>query len=339
MEEGKLYELISRYLAGEITPEEEGDLNAWTEKSEDNRETLEQYQQLWEMTETPELPFQPNPERAWENILPQLDEEESTGSGNPVIRRLPFWSRAAAILLIVSLAYVLVQQWNGSDDTGWVVHATGDQQLELLLPDQTQITLNANSHLRYLKDFDTRQVKLEGEAFFDVAHDENKPFTILTGETQTTVLGTAFNLRAYPGEQTVELTMERGKVEFTRIDQPEENVVLESEERAVFSKPQQEIRKLTTSTDNAFSWKEHALYFNDTPLAEIIIDLERYFYVDIELSSEELGNCVFTGDYQQPNLEHIIIGLEIALGLEVQREAELIVFSGDGCIITDTSSF
>ena len=260
-----------------------------------------------------------------------MTDDEPGGSADYLIRRLPLWSRAAAILLLFSVAYILIQQWTGAGNADWVVHAAGDQQLELVLPDQSRITLNANSHLSYLKAFDPRQVKLEGEAYFDVSHNEEKPFTILTGETQTTVLGTAFNLRAYPDEQTVELTMERGKVEFTRLDQPEEIVILTSKERAVFSKPQQEIRKLTSPDSNAFSWKERALYFSDTPLSEIVKDLERYFHVDIELSSQGLGNCPFTGDYQQPESSQIITVLEIALDLEVQHQGDRIVFSGNGC--------
>lgn len=152
----------------------------------------------------------------------------------------------------------------------------------LLLEDSTQVWLNAASSLEFPDQFDKqkREVYLSGEAFFDVRHAEKVPFVIHTGGVSITVLGTAFNVKAYPSGQ-VTVAVSRGKVKVTRPDGWEtilekgEQVKLETNRKTVTEKP--------ISVSDVAAWQQGYLVFDDEPLADIIADMERIYNVSISL--------------------------------------------------------
>ena len=194
----------------------------------------------------------------------------------------------------------------------------GERQA-VTLPDGTQVWLNETSEITYEGRGDERFVAFSGEAYFDVATDSLRPFRIHTVDAVTTVLGTAFNLRAYPEEETVELSVTEGKVAMKtqRLDQGEsstevvaqpQEVVIAAGEEAVLTRADAKIAEKVVEANNSMAWKERKLSFPDTPLSEVIVTLERYFDAEIILENPALAKCkVDLGDFLDPELNDIIL--------------------------------
>ncbi len=168
------------------------------------------------------------------------------------------------------------------------------------LPDGTAVVLNADSRLDYDPEFTgrLREVKLTGEAFFDVVHNKKRPFVIHAGKANIRVLGTVLNVRNYPGERYMETSLIKGKVEVTFRDQPGKKIIMKPSQKLVIpsaelqlvpsrkvANPSEEKPVLTNVTmerDSSVaetSWTTNKLVFINRPLSEITGELERQFNV------------------------------------------------------------
>ncbi len=170
------------------------------------------------------------------------------------------------------------------------------QSSKVTLPDGTTAWLNAESQLTYSTAFGQnshRAVNLQGEAFFDVTRDSLKPFTVLTDQIEVKVLGTSFNLEAYPGEAVV-TTLVEGKVE---LNNPKGTKLLEMKpgEQAILSLHPREIDIREVDTQYYASWKDGYIIFNNIRLEEIAPKLERFYNVDIELQNNRAKNTRING--------------------------------------------
>lgn len=182
----------------------------------------------------------------------------------------------------------------------------------LILPDSSSVILNAGSRLRYPKDFgvETRNVQLVGEAVFDVYHDPNRPFTVSTNELKVQVLGTRFNLRAYPKDKTVETTLIHGKVEvYPKKALP---VVLKPAQKAVFDIRAKKITVEETVTDQEEAWRHGQMVFNRTPLEQVVGDFERYYNKKIKIQSQNLFAYEYTGSFDNLSFEDAMRLLSIS---------------------------
>lgn len=158
----------------------------------------------------------------------------------------------------------------------------------LLLPDSTQVWLNAASTLEFPKTFDKkkRQVFLKGEAYFDVKHAEDIPFVIYTGSVSTEVLGTAFNIKAYPDLEKITVSVNRGKVK----------VNYENKQVAMLTKGQQvsidrkikKVQEKKVKEDESSPWQQGKLMYDDYSMADIVSDLQRIYDVNIDITSPQV---------------------------------------------------
>jgi transmembrane sensor len=194
------------------------------------------------------------------------------------------------------------------------------------LPDGTQVWLNADSKISYAENFigSSREVKLTGEAYFDVAHDSLHPFIIHTGKASIRVLGTAFNVRNYPQDDKLETTLMRGKIEVTITDRPEVKLIMKPLEKLVLSKTtgltepvntrQNNNDILLTSvtytgTDSAVaetSWLDDKLVFINQPLAKIAEELQRYYSVAISFEDPLVKEYRYTGTFNDVSIEKVM---------------------------------
>ncbi|MBE0674247.1 MAG: DUF4974 domain-containing protein, partial [Bacteroidales bacterium] len=146
-------------------------------------------------------------------------------------------------------------------------------------------------------------VTLKGEAWFDVTHDQKHPFIISAGELSLTVLGTSFNVNAYPDEDYVEVVLDRGKVSVTRPGQKNPNMVNPSE-RLLYHEGN--ITMNSTDPLKYLSWKEGKLMFRGDSMAEVARRLERWYNVNVELQGSEIENYSFRGTFVDDNLEEVL---------------------------------
>ena len=318
MEDETYIDLIAKYLSGNITPTEKQELMAWVETSEANRAFFEESLQLWGISDNyVEEPFEADLNVAWTTMYKKLPKEEvqfetkeisTTKKTAKVFSLAPLLRVAVAACLILGAGYWWYAQEEEPTPTFVAINTGEDERKEVALPDGSTVWLNENTTLTYDSIFSNRFVQLEGEAFFDVARQETNPFRIESGETVTTVLGTKFNVRAYPEEKDVEVTVESGKVAFNKeAEQQKKAVILNKGNSGIYSKKEKEVRKVEKQIVNANAWKTRSLGFESDKYSEVIPSLERFYDIEIEVKNEAILNCVFTfGREANPNLEKII---------------------------------
>ena len=211
-----------------------------------------------------------------------------------------------------------------------IITPVGTTQI-ITLPDGTTVYLNADTHLSFEKGFlgNTRQVKLEGEAFFEVARNPNKPFFIHTGKLTTQVLGTRFNVKAYQGEENIEVAVVSGKV---NVNDSLSALDLLPNQKAVYRlSGRQLIRENIADAKTYKAWTEGNLIFEDKTLPEIISVLNRRYGVKISLSNPQLNNCTLNAQFNQEPLEKVLEKLCLYIGARYKKTGNQILLNGKGC--------
>jgi len=177
----------------------------------------------------------------------------------------------------------------------------------LLLPDSTQVWLNASSTLEFPEQFDgkLREVTLSGEAYFDVKHAQDIPFVIHTGQVATTVLGTAFNIKAYPGFKDIIVSVSRGKVKVTRGDQLLATLT-KGQQVKVGSESDDITKKQIDETDVA-AWQKGKLVYDDERFEEIVTNLKQIYNADVIIENQNVQNLrVSTTFSRETGIQHAL---------------------------------
>ena len=175
------------------------------------------------------------------------------------------------------------------------------------LPDGSTVILNAGSTLEYPQAFDgdVREVTLRGEGFFDIQHDVEKPFVVHTGKVKTTVLGTAFNIRAYPYQSDITVTVKRGKVRVS--DDKQIFGIVNPDQQITFNKNQELVQQKAVDSHEVISWVERDIYFEDITIGQAVNQLEKRFGVTINLKNHDIDNCKFTATFvREEDIEQIL---------------------------------
>ena len=166
-------------------------------------------------------------------------------------------------------------------------------EYHLVLSDGTRVWMNARSRLVYPVAFgDTREVELEGEAYFEVTRDENRPFIVHAGQVAVKVLGTEFNVSNYPENKDVQTTLVKGKVQVT-LSEDMDGYILNPGEQAVYNKESGEVTVANVDVSYVTAWREGRLRFRDRPLKEIMDFISRWYDVDVEYEDESVKNYLF----------------------------------------------
>jgi transmembrane sensor len=314
----KYLALLAKVLTKNASSEEKQDLDNWTKEKDENNAFAKKVQKTWILTEryAEELPIDTN--AAWAKFEQKIavPTTKTSSSSSKIIEIFKTWQAAAAVLLI-TLSVWFVYDFNRSRLTE-IATIEGEQK-EIKLPDGSLITLNENSTLAYAPDFNNRVVQLEGEAFFDVAKQVGKTFEILTNTTKTTVLGTSFNIRAYPQDNRIEVAVYTGKVAFETLAKASDKMLLKANEKAVFDGKSNKINKVAASDSNAIAWKTQLLHFDNTSLKDLIEVLERHFDVKIKSENAAILNCHFTGRFEQPQLQQIFDAVAFSTEVEIKK--------------------
>jgi transmembrane sensor len=169
----------------------------------------------------------------------------------------------------------------------------------ILLPDSTQVWLNAGSTLEYPDHFDkkTREVTLSGEAYFDVKHAAEHPFIIHTGQIMTTVMGTAFNINAYSDRSNIKVSVSRGRVKVSRGNQ-QLALLIKNQEIKVSQKENEPAQKIN-NTNSIAEWQQGNMVYDDEKMSEIIADLQRVYNVNIHLRDDKMGHVQVTTRFRR----------------------------------------
>ena len=215
-----------------------------------------------------------------------------------------------------------------------VISAKNQVLQEYVLPDGSTVALNANSKLRFPKEFrsDIREVTIEGEAFFDVKPNPEKPFVINAGNAQVKVLGTSFSVSAYPGNETVEVIVATGKVSVVnRITEQQTEIgelLLVPGEKGTLFALSQKLEKSVNTDPNYLSWKTHDLIFDEVPLGEVIRCLEKTYHIRIDLAEPGLNDLLYEGHFDQKPADFVLDVIRLNFNPELTGGTEHFTLSG-----------
>lgn len=203
------------------------------------------------------------------------------------------------------------------------IRTTGNslQAQTFVLPDSSQVTLNHNTKLKYLKKFDgkVREVKLKGEAFFNVEHMPEKPFIVETNDASLKVLGTSFNVNAYRQNNKVEVYVETGKVAMHSKQNEANMVLLSAGDKATFEKKSELIVKKVALQNNFLAWKTRHIFFESTSLSEVIETLEHTFGLKLNIANDVDINQAITATFNQQEPDYILDVVALTLQLEIKK--------------------
>lgn len=325
--ENRKWELLAKYFANEADSNEILEIESWANESEENRQDFIRNKRLSGKIEFYYRSKRFKTANAWEKICPQLIQNEPVRQLQAKKSTISIFLRYAAVILLLaglgSVGYYLGFKTKNPVIVTQLVSADKQVVREAKLPDGTVVTLNSNTKITYSGQFsgNTREVKIQGEAFFEVVPDPEKPFVITAGHTQIKVLGTSFNVSAYPRSKTVEVVVETGKVQVSEQAQSAK-VVLVPGEKATFDNQTSKVEKTVNNDPNFNSWKTQNLVFDKTPLDKVFSDLEKTYHIEIETSDPKIGQLILTAQFNKKPVEFILDVIRLTFNLELTAEED-----------------
>jgi ferric-dicitrate binding protein FerR (iron transport regulator) len=344
-------DLLISFLGDELSNEEKESVIQWINESEENKNYFHQLKEAWILTSVNHNPYHIQKEKNWNKINDRIRPKQ--------LNLWPRFLRIAAIF-IIAFAVGAVTTWlvRNSEDTEkqltfHEIKVPLGSQTELTLPDGTKVWLNSGSRLSYPGFFkkNNRQVKLEGEAFFEVVTNKKKPFIVDAQGVMVKALGTKFNVKAYKEEDVVRTTLIEGLVTIKNERYNLEEIYLKPNQVASVQKNGKDINlsELDEKGDNEtivaskeglvlkkledprpmVSWKEEEWIIKNQAFDELAKNLERRYDVSIEFEDTELKKFRFTGVIKDESLEQVLQVIHLTTPLEYAINGKHVVFKED----------
>jgi transmembrane sensor len=357
----RLWLLLSRRLSGEATPAESRELQDLLEQSPDKQQLLDILHSYFSahVSEPGAHPVDLEIEQKFCRIIQQAPQRKPAKMANmpPPPAPRPGWAivvsmrrtiwYAASLGGLLFLALGIFHQRQPVANPKGLQPARGGEvvarpgvRTRLLLPDGTQVWLNSNSKLKYSADFNirSREVELEGEAYFDVVKDMQRPFIVHASAIDVRVLGTAFTIKSYPQDETIEATLLKGAIEISGRDNPNQpRIILKPDEKLVLDKhlltalhtPTRSVSAVTAppvrpdisvnpvpanvpdSEKVETAWLYNRLVFNGDSFKELAEKMDRWYNVKIIFRDEELYKYRFGGAFANESLQDALNALQL----------------------------
>ncbi len=336
----RLEDLFDKYVRGNITPEEFTEFWSLVQEMQASDALSTKLTTLWRNWENGTMAGTgPDKSKVFSRIMEKGREREIDFEKiglYPATRRWRMAGVAAAVLAIVTGIYLL---YNGktapaaTSPKSAVQTKSPDYTRNIVLPDGSTVVLHAGSTLDYPAVFPAgrREVSLKGEAYFDVRHDDKKPFIIHTGKVSTTVLGTAFNIRSDSNKITVSVTGGKVRVE----DGKKILAELAPNQQIVYKVPEEAAEKRTVNAEQLVtSWTKQDMVFDGDSFGEIAEVIARRYGVTIRFKNPELAKCLivasFSGTEALENVLEMLCTIRNASYVRMQEGKEIEI-DGKGC--------
>jgi len=330
--------LLLQYLLGNLGGEERNRVDQWLNESNRNRKELDQLEAIW--LETGMLsppPLDVKTGAAWDKLSRRIDLDEKRK-----VKDIPMWNisgplfrwvSGVAALILLSLGILWFVKYMNTPETTDII--AGNAIVRDTLPDGSVITLNVNSNLKHLDRFSgrTREVRLSGEAFFDVVPDKENPFIVDAGTGKVLVTGTSFNVKAVPGTPLI-VTVTQGAVMLFRVHPVSGDTVslmITAGQQGVMASDDP-APHFNTPEDNApLFWLDRTLVFHDTPLSHVIDEIKKYYSITITTSDTTQLDCRLTATFTDEPVELILKVIAESFNLNVIQENQTYKLVGNGC--------
>ena len=317
IEDERLYLLLDRYLAGEASATEAQLVREWLAEDAAHAQILADLRLIKHVAH--DTPPPTSVDAAWMQAVKTL----GVGRKPRVSRRLLIVALAAAAVLIAVIGGGRVLRRAPQ----WKEYATAAaQRMVIRLQDGTQVTIAPKSRVRYTADFGRahRDLYLDGEAYFQVPPDSQRPLRVHTPGSVTEDLGTAFVVTAYADQRTTEVVVTEGRVSLSRAEATSPAVVLGLRDLGRLDASGPATVRRGVDVDRYLAWTKGVLAFDGTPLGEVIPALERWYNVEIRLAERALAARRLTATFQNEPIDLVMKRIALTLGMRVER--------GDGSV-------
>jgi transmembrane sensor len=319
----ELFDLIARSFYGELTAEETMLLNVWKEAKKSNFTAYQDYAEIWRHSNQMALPSPID--------LPGSLEitRYKAGIKNREIKWMSLMRQIAAVLVLsvifASTYQMVVKPISSVKKETTVfqeVRAAFGTQTRLELPDGTMVSLNSGSTLKFPTTFDnskTRLVYLSGEGNFKVAKNAQQPFVVDINKLQVRVLGTTFNVDAYPGNTAITIALVEGKILLQQNNNNKTSDLMEMKPNQVacYRKSDNKIEwKKESDLTKYTAWTNGKIVFSNDPVNTVVQKLQNWYNVDIQVVDKKLENYRFTGTFIDEPLEQVLSMLNLTSQME-----------------------
>jgi transmembrane sensor len=353
--------LLVAYIEGSADNSIKVKVEKWLEADAENKLFFNRLNEAWKNPQDLEALDTENIDNDWKIISEKLSEGNSSDKGGRFLSKYRWLWRAAAIILLLlstGIGYFVGRGNNqplSFTDKGYhLLVVPQGQRSELKLSDGSRVWVNAGSTIRFPNAFNntSRDVWLDGEAYFEVTHDKNKPFLVHTSDLDVKVHGTKFNVKAYSAENVIEATLIEGSVSVQShnlfsLNSPE--VYLQPNHKAIYFKKKPEIKDVEIArevteplqikkiiitkpvqVEPAISWREGKLVFVDETFENIAVKLERRFGVTIKIESDQLKKIKYTGVLKNISIEQALKAIQLSANFGYTINENTIVISQKG---------
>lgn len=337
------WDLLARYLSGECSGEEEKRAASWLESDAANRRSLDLMRRIWD---TPDVPSGESDANAlWRELAERAGIVCTTGRLEPAkIRRfiprlavpeclrrpaaVRYLRVAAVLLAILSIPYFYLK-FTGPRGMEEVLVANGERE-ELTLPDGTAVTLDSGSLFRYPGKFaeERREVFLDGEGYFAVRPDQEKPFLVHADGAEVRVLGTEFNVRAWPMEKRVEVVVAEGSVSFSPVSAipTDGGVTISGGQMSVLGGNGMPSPPRDVDVEKYLGWVKRELYFESVPLRQVLDQLERWYDLSIRVGDPEIESDLITVYIENKPIEDNLETIALIMNMEFEITGNDVIF-------------
>lgn len=330
MENERLWILLAKKKSNEASVEELAELELLFSQGKAAGYDHEVIEKIWEepLGFLPEMNLSTT---AWNNIEAKINTPKKVFS----IVNTTKWMAAAVVLLLLSttaLVYFKSSPNKSVSKNISAVVSNSTSKQNFYLPDGTHIWLHGNSKITYNKNSfgkAIREVNLIGEAFFDVTKNPKVPFVIHAGVANITVKGTAFNVKAYPGQKNIETTLLRGLIEITTAQNPNKKIYVKPNEKIVIPANRTSAKNQIADTAKSFTitqvknnnndkilpetaWMKDKLEFNNETFETLAPEMESWFNVNIQFMNDEIKTKRFSGLIEKETLEQTLQAMQLS---------------------------
>ncbi|MBL7963361.1 MAG: FecR domain-containing protein [Flavobacteriales bacterium] len=351
-------DLLARYVAGEADPWQRAQVETWVALGPANAEELDRMQRIWSITadagstafaaemrawaigaeamarakEAEERAWATGAaaeararlmeDRAWDKVQARIAAHEGRGRVIPIHRRTDRLRWLAAAAAVAGIVFAV--RWFMQPKEQEFLATTAPT--EAVLADNSAVVLSAGTQLT-ARMGRTREVRLQGEAYFEVQRDTLRPFVVDAGAVQVSVLGTAFVVSAYDSSAIVEVRVRSGLV---RVVAAGDTATLTAGQHAIYDRTRHVLER--RAAPPAEVWGVRVLQFENAPLSLVVAQLQRIYGVQVAFSDESIGRCRLTTEFDDEPVETVLRIIAETFGLELLKESEQrYMLSGDGC--------
>ncbi|MCC5939472.1 MAG: FecR domain-containing protein [Lunatimonas sp.] len=310
MDKDHFFSLLDKQAKGLSSPEENRLIS-------DVFDAMQQRSLSWDMNEREEAAIKTRIKRRVDARLGDTKKER--------VIDISFLRYAAAIFIVLGLAFVLFNQTTQMPPVPMAERITGPRQKAVItLRDGSLVYLNVNSKIRFPEEFasDSREIELEGEAFFEVVPDGKRPFVVASRGVKTRVLGTSFNVKA-ANKNEVEVMVKTGSVGvFQGRSDEERQLVLSPNQLAVVDPENRSVVVSAVNVDDYLTWRSETITFDLVPFGDVMSRLERVYNVKIEIEGMDSRECLIRASYENRSLFTILYGLKNLADFDYEQKAD-----------------